>query len=185
MHPILLMGHTRALTKIKFNFDGDLLFSVSKDPQPSVWYSESGERLGTFDGHQGAIWDLDVSIDSKFLLTASGDNSCRLWDVYTGKELFKFNTKTAVRSVMFSHGCKQAVFVTDATMGQVSTLHVVNLHLDDLAKQTEKVDFQIVVKGAKATTAKWGKLNKTIITGHEDGTVSVYDGKVSFMANSF
>ena len=55
------MGHTRALTKIKYNRDGDLIFSVSKDTQPCVWFSENGERLGTFDGHGGAIWDLDVS----------------------------------------------------------------------------------------------------------------------------
>jgi len=53
IRPLLLMGHERALTKIKFNRDGDLLFSVSKDNQPSVWFSENGERLGTFDGHQG------------------------------------------------------------------------------------------------------------------------------------
>jgi translation initiation factor 3 subunit I len=34
---------------------------------------------------------------------------------------------------------------------------------------------KIVVKGSKAMAAVWGKLNKSIITGHEDGTVTVYD----------
>jgi translation initiation factor 3 subunit I len=61
MKPILLMGHTRALTKVKFNHDGDLLFSVSKDNQASVWFSSNGERLGTFDGHTGTIWTIDIS----------------------------------------------------------------------------------------------------------------------------
>lgn len=61
MRPILLQGHTRSLTKVKYNVHGDLLFSVSKDNQPCVWYSDNGERLGTFKGHGGAIWDLDVS----------------------------------------------------------------------------------------------------------------------------
>jgi translation initiation factor 3 subunit I len=55
------MGHTRALTQIKFNQEGDLLFSISKDSQASVWYSDNGERLGTFDGHNGTIWALDIS----------------------------------------------------------------------------------------------------------------------------
>ena len=32
---------------------GDLLFSVAKDTSPCVWYSDNGERIGTFDGHQG------------------------------------------------------------------------------------------------------------------------------------
>jgi translation initiation factor 3 subunit I len=69
MQPILLAGHTRSLTKVKYNTDGDLLFSVSKDNKPCVWYSHNGERLGTYDGHNGAVWDLSVSFDSTRLLT--------------------------------------------------------------------------------------------------------------------
>jgi len=52
---VLLKGHTRALTNIKYNNDGDLLFSCSKDNVPTVWYSNNGERLGTYteNGHNG------------------------------------------------------------------------------------------------------------------------------------
>ena len=46
MRPLLLQGHERALTKIKFNVDGDLLFSAAKDNLPSVWFSHNGERIG-------------------------------------------------------------------------------------------------------------------------------------------
>ena len=124
------MGHTRSLTKVKFNADGDLLFSVSKDPQPSVWYSNNGERLGTFDGHTGAVWSIDVSRDSKRLLTGSADNSMIMWDVQTGKQLAKWNTKSGVRAVSFQLGAKYALFLTDATMGQVSTIHIVPIAED-------------------------------------------------------
>jgi hypothetical protein len=31
MRPILLSGHERALTQVKYNPDGDIIFSVSKD----------------------------------------------------------------------------------------------------------------------------------------------------------
>lgn len=31
MRPILLSGHERALTQVKYNSDGDIIFSVSKD----------------------------------------------------------------------------------------------------------------------------------------------------------
>ncbi|KAJ3301302.1 Eukaryotic translation initiation factor 3 subunit I [Kappamyces sp. JEL0829] len=176
MKPILLMGHSRALTKIKFNRDGDLLFSVSKDNQPSVWFSDNGERLGTFDGHGGTVWDLDVSMDSNRLLTGSADNSMRMWAVNGGKELFKWNTKTAVRSVCFAAGDAMACFVTDATMGQPSTLHVVSI-ANDTNDQTDERLLTIVIKGSKATVAKWGKFNKTIITGHEDGTLTIWNAE--------
>ena len=71
--PILLKGHERSITVVKFNFDGDLLFTGSKDHIPSVWRSENGERLGTFNGHKGTIWDLDCCRFSKRVITASAD----------------------------------------------------------------------------------------------------------------
>ena len=71
--PYLLQGHERPITVVKYNYDGDLLFTASKDQIPSVWRSENGERLGTFHGHKGTIWDLDVDRFSRHLLTASAD----------------------------------------------------------------------------------------------------------------
>ena len=59
--PLMLHGHERAITQIRYNLEGDLLFSCAKDPQPNVWYSINGERLGTYKGHSGAVWCLDVS----------------------------------------------------------------------------------------------------------------------------
>ena len=64
MRPILLSGHERALTQVKYNSDGDIIFSVSKDHvvvrvclfmQPRqcadllqcAWFSHNGERLGS------------------------------------------------------------------------------------------------------------------------------------------
>ena len=56
----MLHGHERAITQIKYNRDGDLLFSVAKDHKPTVWFSANGERLGTYNGHSGAVWCVDV-----------------------------------------------------------------------------------------------------------------------------
>jgi translation initiation factor 3 subunit I len=52
MKPLLLQGHERSLTQIKYNREGDLLFSCSKDKSVCVWFIENGERLGTYEGHQ-------------------------------------------------------------------------------------------------------------------------------------
>ena len=46
--PILLKGHERSITAVKYNLDGDLLFTCAKDTRPTVWYSDTGDRLGTF-----------------------------------------------------------------------------------------------------------------------------------------
>jgi translation initiation factor 3 subunit I len=84
MKPIVLHGHERSLTTIKFNGEGDLLFSASKDHVPCVWFTHNGERLGTYNGHQGAVWTLDPQYDSKLLLTGAADNTAKIWDVERG-----------------------------------------------------------------------------------------------------
>lgn len=82
--PLMLHGHERAITQIKYNREGDLLFSSAKDHTPNVWYSLNGERLGTFNGHAGAVWTLDVDWQTIHFMSGAADNSLRIWDIETG-----------------------------------------------------------------------------------------------------
>ena len=61
--PIILQGHERSLTQIVFNAEGDLLFSASKDVGVNVWFTSNGERLGTFNGHNGTVWTVAVDCE--------------------------------------------------------------------------------------------------------------------------
>lgn len=130
MRPILLKGHSRSLTMLKYNREGDLLFTTSKDHQPNMWYSDSGERIGTFVGHQGAVWACDVSYHSEFLLTAAADSTVKLWEVQTGKELFSFPHTGPARSVNFSTGDKYFVSVADRFMDKPAAVFVYELAKD-------------------------------------------------------
>lgn len=49
--PILLQGHERSITQIKYNREGDLLFTVAKDPV-SV-----RRRAGRRDIHTEGAWE--------------------------------------------------------------------------------------------------------------------------------
>lgn len=64
MRPILLQGHERSITYVRYNREGDLLFTCSKDKTPQLWYSDNGERIGTYEGHNGTVWGCDVSCKS-------------------------------------------------------------------------------------------------------------------------
>lgn len=55
-----LRGHTRPINIVKFNFDGDLLFSGSNDGLANLWDSYSGERIGSYEA-SAAIKTLDVT----------------------------------------------------------------------------------------------------------------------------
>lgn len=73
MKPLSLKGHGRPITRVRINQEGDLLFSAGKDKHICVWYTENGERIGTYEGHTGVVWDVDVSWNTKTLVSASGD----------------------------------------------------------------------------------------------------------------
>ncbi len=133
--PILLKGHTRPLTHVKYNRESDLIFTTAKDHSPCVWYASNGERLGTFDGHNGSVWCVDVSFHTTRLLTGASDTHAKLWDVQTGKELFTFPHKSVVRSVAFSIGEKMMLSVQDQSFSQQPTIFIYNL-ADDINERT-------------------------------------------------
>ncbi|EPY53170.1 translation initiation factor eIF3i [Schizosaccharomyces cryophilus OY26] len=177
MRPIILQGHERPLTQIKYNHDGDLLFSCAKDKVINVWFSHNGERLGTYEGHTGAIWTCDISKNSALMVSGAADNTMRLWDVKTGKQLFKWEFPTAVKRVEFNEDDSRILAVTEQRMGFSGTVTVVRVPSfeNDVAAETPL--YVITTRESKATVAGWSYLSKYLITGHDDGSVSRYDAK--------
>lgn len=96
----------------------------------------------------------------------------------TGKSLKTWDFPTAVKRVEFSEDGTLLLAVTEARMGFLGTLVVFPIIVDVEAQQADAPLFTITFRESKATVAAWSYLNKYIITGHEDGSVSQYDGKV-------
>lgn len=143
-----------------------------------AWYSVNGERLGTYNGHQGALWTVDIDPTSTLLATGAADNTIKIWNVQTGKSLKTWDFPTAVKRVEFSEDGTLLLAVTEQRMGHLGTVVVFPIIVDVDAVQADAPLFTITFRESKATVAAWSYLNKYIITGHEDGTVSQYDGKV-------
>ncbi|KIY02597.1 eukaryotic translation initiation factor 3 subunit I [Fonsecaea multimorphosa CBS 102226] len=178
MRPILLQGHERSLNQIKYNREGDLLFSVAKDKVICAWFTSNGERLGTYNGHQGAIWTIDVSPNTDLLASGAADNTIKLWNIRTGENVKTWEFPTAVKRVAFSEDGKQLLAVTEKRMGYLGTIVVYDIRYgDDLTDQTDEYSLRITCEESKATVAGWSYLDKFIISGHEDGSVSQWDSK--------
>jgi len=177
MRPILLQGHTRAITQVKYNREGDIIFSAAKDSSPCVWYSSNGERLGTLDGHNGAIWCIDVDWKTTRAITGSGDMSVRLWDVETGKSLNKIDRDSSVRTCLFSYSGNMVVYTTDYAMSKPCEIFFADVR--DPAQLGESVTRTTVADKDKVTSILWGSLDETIITGHESGKLTQWDLKTN------
>lgn len=178
MKPLMLQGHERAITQIKYNREGDLLFSSAKDNAPNVWFALNGERLGSYNGHQGVVWCFDVNWETTRFLTGAGDNSLRLWDVSNGKEIGKVSTGTSVRTCMFSYSANTAVFSTDKRMNTNCEIHIIDVRNADASLEHQDPIMRIPVDGSKVTSILWGPLDETIISGHEDGKITMWDLKM-------
>jgi WD40 repeat protein len=105
---ILQTGHTKSANAAAFSPDNRWLASGGKDNLIKIWDLSTGNVLRTLYGHTANINTLAVSPDGKLLASGSGDvndkrdmltfikggivggagdNSVRIWDIQTGREL--------------------------------------------------------------------------------------------------
>lgn len=175
MKPLLLQGHERAITQIKYNREGDLLFTAAKDSKPNVWWALNGERLGTFNGHGGVVWCIDVNWHSTAVITGGGDSSCRLWDCESGKEIGTINTNSSVRTCAFSYSANQAAYSTDKAMKQPCEVFIIDTRNVDDSSHIHSPILKWEVNDHKVTSVLWGSLDEVLITGHENGEIRQWD----------
>lgn len=75
--------------------------------------AHTGGLLSTMTGHAENIYDASFSRDGKYVITASRDNSARIWDVSNGHELYTHNFGEAVATARFSQNGTKALLSTD------------------------------------------------------------------------
>lgn len=177
MKPIALHGHMKPVTMVKFNKEGDLIFSTSKERRGvSVWYTNTGERLGIFEGHQ-SVSGCDVNQTSTLLATAGFDLKTILWSVETGEQLAVIEQPAPCRTVEFAHGDRLLLAVNDKKMGQQAAIHIYNLPVS-LGVEPPKAKFnptQTFNSSDEICFATWGPTNDTIYFSSADGSVCILD----------
>src|SRR5262249_41641007 len=90
-----------AMLTNRASFDGRrLLLAGWDEPVASLWDVDSGRRIQLFTGHTDGVRAVALSPDGRQALTGAGgiaeghpstDNSVRLWDIDTGRELRRFD----------------------------------------------------------------------------------------------
>jgi len=98
-------AHTEDITSVAFSPDGQAIASGSFDQRAKLWDAESREcliilgwgagstRTGDIGkvkmtesaGHKDHVYDVTFSPDCKTVLTASADETAKLWDFRTGR----------------------------------------------------------------------------------------------------
>lgn len=192
MRPYLLQGHERPITVVKYNHDGDLLFSASKDQIPCIWRVENGERIGTFHGHKGTVWDLDPDRFSNCLLTASADATVKLWSCETGECLQTFPHRGPVRGVAWSDDNKLFATISDPFVEHNAKISIFDSRDggDGDGDETIEPVLEIDVpkennKRVQMTNIWWTYLNEHLMVSFDNGLIRLYDPQTGDMEDEF
>jgi len=183
MKPYLLQGHERPITVIKYNYDGDLLFTASKDQIPSIWRVENGERIGTFHGHKGTIWDLDIDRFSTRLLTASADATVKLWNCQTGELLKTFTHRGPVRGVAWSEDNTKFATISDPFVQHNAKISIFDTSSDaydsdDDEEPESLLEIDVPKENSRRvqmTNISWTALNEHLLVAFDNGIVRLYN----------
>lgn len=126
-----LIGHEDRVRHATFSSDGTQILTSSNDRTARIWnLKETAQADGAgsleasitqvFNGHEWAVLSAEFSDDGKFVITASEDNTARIWDAASGKELSVLAGHTArVTSVAFAPGDNPTRAVTASQDGAV------------------------------------------------------------------
>ncbi|KAL0915328.1 hypothetical protein M5K25_015740 [Dendrobium thyrsiflorum] len=166
--PLVCHGHSRPVVDLFYSpitADGFFLISASKDSSPMLRNGETGDWIGTFEGHKGAVWSCCLDTNALRAASASADFSAKVWDALTGDELHSFEHKHIVRACAFSEDTQRLL-----TGGLEKILRLFDLNRTD-APPTE-----IDKSPGSIRTAAWLHSDQTILSSCTDlGGVRLWD----------
>ncbi|OQD73438.1 hypothetical protein PENDEC_c015G06853 [Penicillium decumbens] len=114
--PLTCHGHSRPVTHLSFssNIEDDqyYLISACKDNNPMLHDGITGDWIGTFLGHKGAVWQSRLSADAAIAATAAADFSAKVWDTYSGECLHTLQHAHIVRAIAFPMQSNPQVLAT-------------------------------------------------------------------------
>ena len=177
--PIVCPGHTRPLAELQFvhvKSSGEqrtFLLSACHDRMPMLRDGVSGDWIGTFVGHKGAVWSCQMDDSGSLAATASGDFSCKLWDAITGQALQELPHKHIVKTCVFSPNSTRL-----ATGGKEAVLRVFNLKdtlLNNNVGATKKGTPSIELAQASAITKLIWMSDTVLLCACADGKIYVWD----------
>jgi len=128
----------------------------------------TGDWIGTFIGHKGAVWSTKLSVDAARAATGSADFTAKIWDSYSGEMIHSFPHNHIVRSVALS---PQATHLL--TGGQEKKVRIFDLNRPE-AEPEFLCDAGTLSHDGTVKSVVW--VGEHIgVTGGEDGKIKWWD----------
>lgn len=162
---------------VKFVYDGDLFLTAGKDGVINLVRTETGERIGTYDGHQGAVYAVDITMDMATVVSCGADGKVMFFDLQTGVIKDELDHRGICKYVEWN--CEpdnQDRIVTCNDKFRAGGVQTPNrIMIWKFYPEIEEVltiDDELPMK---ATKVRWGPFDETLVSIHEEGTVMIWD----------
>lgn len=166
--PLVCHGHSRPVVDLFYSPitpDGFFLISASKDSSPMLRNGETGDWIGTFEGHKGAVWSCCLDTNALRAASGSADFTAKIWDALSGDELHSFEHKHIVRACSFSEDTHLLL-----TGGLEKVLRIFDLNRMDAPPR------EIDKSPGSVRTVAWLHSDQTILSSCTDiGGVRLWD----------
>jgi len=103
--PIICPGHLRPVVDLAYSHivEGDyFLISSCLDGKPMLREGTSGDWIGTFFGHKGAVYCTRLNATATQAVSAAADYTAKIWDAVKGDEVMTLEHKHIVKTAAFS-----------------------------------------------------------------------------------
>ena len=119
----VLSGHNDRVQYVTFSPSGKYVFSGSGPNHTTgrIWDATTGKPIQVLQGHTDKILHARFSKDEKRVLTGSEDNTARLWDVASGKELHQFKHGSTITTAEFSPDEKSILTASSGVLSKYWT----------------------------------------------------------------
>lgn len=164
--------HSKFVYDVRFSPDGAYLASAGADGKLFLYDGKTGDTLGEFeDAKTGSIFAISWDPTSKLILTASADQTARVWDV---------EKKACVETWQLAETGGNADAVTGQQVGCLWTAkHIISLSLGGNLAFLERGKSEPVqrIYGHQRAITALGKTEdrKHLLTGSYDGGLCAWD----------
>lgn len=145
----------------------------------------TGDWIGTFLGHKGAVWQARLSSDATLAATASADFSAKVWDTHTGEALHTLTHNHIVRAVALPNHARPQILATggmekklrifDLSIGSSSTTSSPTYEAASSSEPPPSYEIGPGVHGGTIKSIVWAADPNILITAAEDKKIRWWD----------
>jgi len=164
--PLTCPGHTRPVVDLAFSSvteHGFFLISACKDGKPMLRHGDTGDWIGTFEGHKGAVWGATLNKTAMLAATGAADFTAKIWDAVKGEEKVTFSHKHIVKTVDFSQDDEKLL-----TGSNEKKMRIFNLDKPEEVDVIENV-------GGNLKSCLWLNNDQSILSGGEENLIRLWD----------